>query len=248
VSVTQQTVCEGGRNKCELFGTFSGTSMASPHVAGAAALVMGLGVSDPDSVRSVLTRTANAKGDAKLYGAGVLDAGKAVARTHWSRLLERAIALLGLFAMVSLRIRKKGGWVRVGPGALVGALLGGLGLVPLLPLLGIAPHLGELRGAFELLMRPLGEWDLLYGANLHRWLILASALPALLGYGVFFGVRRLRPVLGGFALGAAALLMQIALMGDVAFPLGTFLLRAFVAINVLVLVWLARAALDSRPV
>jgi serine protease len=38
VGITQQTVCDGGKNKCEVFGVFNGTSMASPHVAGAAAM------------------------------------------------------------------------------------------------------------------------------------------------------------------------------------------------------------------
>ncbi len=247
VSVTQQTICEGGRNKCELFGTFNGTSMASPHAAGAAALVIGMGVSNPDAVRAIIAKTATGKDDTKLYGAGVLDAGKAVAHAHWSRLIERAFALVGLFAIVALRIRKKGGWVSMGPGAVIGALLGGVGLVPFLPLLGIAPQLGELRTIAELLMRPFGEWDLLFGANVHRWLLLASAAPALLGYALFFGVRSFRPLLGGFALGSAALLTQIALMGDVAFPMGTFVMRVLVVVNVFVLLWLARSGLDRRP-
>ena len=96
-------------------------------------------------------------------------------------------------------------------------------------------------------MRPFGEWDLSVGHSLHRWLLLASAAPALLGYAVFFGVRSLRPVLGGFAVGAAALLAQTALMADVAFPMGTFLLRVFAVANIAVLLWLARLGLDRKP-
>ena len=55
VAVTQQTVCDGGKNKCELFGTFSGTSMASPHVAKAPRRCSSRWASRiPDAVRRAL--------------------------------------------------------------------------------------------------------------------------------------------------------------------------------------------------
>ncbi len=60
---------------------FQGTSMASPHVAAAAALVMAQGIKDPVKVRKALTESA-AKvtgGDLKKYGAGILNVDKATA-------------------------------------------------------------------------------------------------------------------------------------------------------------------------
>ncbi len=75
VAVTQQTICDGGKNHCEVFSTYNGTSMASPHVAGAAALLIAEGVTDPGAVRAALAAGARPKDDASLYGAGILDVG-----------------------------------------------------------------------------------------------------------------------------------------------------------------------------
>jgi len=54
-----------------------GTSMASPHVAGVAALLVANGVTQPDTVREALQKTAEDKGAAgwdPLYGWGIVDA------------------------------------------------------------------------------------------------------------------------------------------------------------------------------
>jgi serine protease len=63
-----------------VFASFEGTSMAAPHVAGAAALVKAMGVENPDEVLSVLKESARAATSDPLnhYGAGQLDAGAAV--------------------------------------------------------------------------------------------------------------------------------------------------------------------------
>ena len=59
-------------------------------------------------------------------------------------------------------------------------------------------------------------------------------------------MKRLRPTIGGFALGAAALLTQIAITADVAAPFGTLALRGWVVVNALVCMWLARMSLDAK--
>ena len=253
VAVTQQTVCNGGRDKCEVFGTFNGTSMASPHVAGVAAMVEALGVTDGVSVRRTLESTARhpdgsgSAADEDLFGSGILDAAAAASHVYWTHFTLRGIALLGLAWGVARRIRKRGGTVTRSPGAVLGALAASVGLFPLSPLLGLTFHAGSAAPFVELVARPLGEWDLtLVGAGLHRWLLLASALPALLLAVLGFASRRVRPLIGGIALGTAALLVQMAWAGDVAFVGGALLLRIWTVTNALACLWLARTALEAR--
>jgi serine protease len=246
VAVTQQTICNGGKDKCEIFGTFNGTSMASPHVAGAAAMIEGLGVTDGVAVREALTSTARPKDNAKLYGAGILDVGAAAAHVFWSHLIVRVIALAGLAFLVVRRIRKRGGKVARTTGAIVGALAAGVGLLPFVPLLGLTARAGSMRTFLELAARPIGEWDLvLGGVGVHRWLLLASAGPAVVLAMVGFASRRARPLIGGIALGTAALLAQLAWSGDAAFVAGPLLGRAWAIGNALVCLWLARISLQS---
>ncbi len=63
------------------YGTLSGTSMASPHVAGTAALVFALGITDKEEVRQILTSAAEDLGSLgrdNNYGFGLVDATAAV--------------------------------------------------------------------------------------------------------------------------------------------------------------------------
>ncbi|MEM8777990.1 MAG: S8 family peptidase [Cyanobacteria bacterium P01_G01_bin.49] len=63
-----------------VFAGFQGTSMAAPHVAGVAALIKASGVSKPDEVLAVLTKSSRKVQEDPFnhYGAGQLDAGEAV--------------------------------------------------------------------------------------------------------------------------------------------------------------------------
>ncbi len=220
--------------------------MAAPHVAGAAAILVGQGVTDPDAVLAALQSTAAPKEDKNLFGAGILESGKAAARTHWMHVAVRLAALAALALLVIRRIKQKGGTVEKGSSKYVGALFAGVGLLPFLPALGVPARLGPMRWIAELAMKPFGEWDLLLAPGLHKWLILASAAPVFLLTTLFFNHKRLRSFVGGVALGTAALSTQIALSGESFFAFGAFAQGLFCALNVALCLWIARMSLDAR--
>jgi len=131
--VLQNTIVIGDPTKDGYFA-FMGTSMASPHVAGVAALVVGEGITDPDAVEKILKDTArkptNQTYSAEHYGAGIMDAPAAIKRARakladantsgdgWSLGLGLVMA-----AAVAAGTRRRGiklGWTYLG-GVLVGA-------------------------------------------------------------------------------------------------------------------------------
>jgi hypothetical protein len=209
-------------------------------------MVEALGTTSGPAVARALTSTARAKEDKNLYGAGILDARAAAARVFWGHVVLRGMALAGLAWLLARQIRRRGGKVARTPGALLGALVASVGLFPIATVLGLAAHAGKLRTLVELAIRPIGEWDIVWsGVGMHRWLLLASALPAFALAALGFGRSRFRPFIGGVALGTAALLAQMAWSGDVAFVGGTFLARFWEIANVAVCMWLARTSLKQ---
>ncbi len=76
--IVQETI--NPKTNESVFAGFQGTSMASPHVAGVAALIKASGVTNPDDIETVLQQSSRTVEDDPLnhFGAGQLDAGAAV--------------------------------------------------------------------------------------------------------------------------------------------------------------------------
>jgi serine protease len=208
--VLQATINPARRSENGYFA-FMGTSMASPHAAGVAALIMGAGITKPDAVEAILMQTARKpKGLEQVsgrvndhYGAGIIDAGAALKKARVGRDasalgLGGAIAVAGLGALK--RRRRLGG---LGLGFIGALVAGGLG----------APELLGWLGAFG---NPL----------------FFSAGLAVLAAGLFYGVAKLRPAVAGLAFGLAGALLfgAIAYVADVRF-VPDFLDRAWLFAN-----------------
>jgi serine protease len=244
VNILQQTICNRGRDRCEQFAAWSGTSMAAPHVAGAAALLVSVGVSDPDAVERVLrasaSRPENGSTDKELYGAGVLDAAAAVRHAVDRSALFRGLALALLATITYARVRARGGRM-VNPlawGPIAFVLGVGLWFLP--------TTIATTSPALDLASRPLGDWSQLIGAGVHRWLPFANAAIPLALLGLGFSRPALRAPIGGAALGTAAYLLGTLATGFHRGPFGSFAALVWFATNVLICLWIARIALDRE--
>ena len=192
--VLQNTIMIGKPDRNDYL-LFMGTSMASPHVAGVAALVIQNGVTRPDAVERMLKSTANhpqGKSWDPHYGAGIVDASAALSRKRVTYSLL-SIGLSGLLGLMLLGRLRGSGLTPIRPGlaAATGMLVGASGLF-FLPALG-------------LLSTGLPAWDVaLFGAAtpLGHSVLLPAALTVLL-----WSVPRLRGLLFGLALGVAGHLL-----------------------------------------
>ena len=203
--VFQNTLVGGDPTRFDYLA-WQGTSMAAPHVAGVAALVRATGVTDPAAIERILLESAQSAGPAELYGAGIVRADQALARSTEHRGETRSAWALGLSALVlgTLARRRRLGlshaWTAV---ALAFVFAGGLAWLPLPAMLG--------AGVLESLSDGV--------AGVSAWgttgIVLLASLP-LAGILIFQQRRNWHVVLVALALAASAGLVVEALDPTVA--------------------------------
>lgn len=250
--VLQETLKDGRTDKHD-FALFMGTSMAAPHVAAGAALVISQGITHPDKVERILVKTADASESdrydnpdeyAQRYGAGIFQADSAVQRANveqgsWrlsTGILFAFLALLGVRRRDVLGIKPN-----VTPLFALGVITASSGFFVLPLLFGGSSNM-LLATAVDVLGRPIAELDsVLLGFGWHQNPLMASALIPLGAVALLGGTRRLKMLAAGLALGMAGFLAAetVLLTSDV---------RWIPGMNVLDRIWLAGHAVLSAGI
>ena len=226
--VLQNTIVPGNTSTTDYLW-FMGTSMATPHVAGVAALIVGAGVTQPDAVETILlgsARTAKGHESDKTgssskesdphYGAGIVDADAALKSLRGRRGLSElgfgtGLALLGLGLLGG---RNRG--ARIGSSTLgttgsvagfaLALLFGSAGLFPSFPFFGSATMGDGVVGTGL-----LSGVDSYLPAALRGNALVWSALIPVAITGLLYGFRRLHGALAGIAFGTSGVLLFTAL-------------------------------------
>lgn len=177
--ILQNVIVGGQPQRKDVYDYYQGTSMAAPHVAAAVALLVSVGMTNPDAIEHTLMETAKNPGDADRtddFGAGIVQVDKAVAHAD-SGHLGGPLHLLGGVLLCFLA----GAWPRKG---LITSIPAGIALG--LGLVCGSSGLWFLDGTFvdqvpvlgTLLTEPAPMWDVMaVGTVAHGSLLWWSCIP-----------------------------------------------------------------------
>jgi serine protease len=211
--VLQNTIVLGDPSESDYL-LFNGTSMASPHVAGVAALLVAEGVTNPEAVETILERTARSEGrNVEQFGAGIIDAAAALQYTQLRLGAIRLALALAWMALIISWLRRKDQLDQLSLlGLGVGTIVGSSGLF-FLPVLA-GPALPE--AVMLMLSRPFMAWDLaLLGPAGHAHPLFHSALIPLALVLLGLGLKPLRGLIAGLSFGGGVYLAVCALWATV---------------------------------
>jgi serine protease len=192
---------KGGHHYAE----YQGTSMATPHVAGAAAILLSTGM-EPDAVERALLDSARGPGawDPK-FGYGQLDLGAALGQVI-DRHASIRFGLAATLALLVLQLAGISNTFRFISAVTAGTMAGGLFFLAWLPL----PQ----GWIVDLLSRGVLLWPAVLGGstwvNFPLW--LSAGLPMLAAF-TFGAFRKTRPLALGVACGIGAHLIHGAATG-----------------------------------
>ena len=170
--VLQETLAHGDITRHD-FSLYMGTSMASPHAAGVAALLYSRGVTRPDRIEAVLENSASREVpqfDRQRYGAGIMDASRALAEATSSQTVPSALWGLVIAGVVAAGARRRrelsrsATWM-AGAGMTVGAF--GLSWMSTLPM-GLSTC--SISSA-------IAAWRPMFAFGIHSAIVMSALVP-----------------------------------------------------------------------
>ena len=247
-----------------VYEPLQGTSMAAPHVAAVAALLISAGAKTPDEVEQALYAGAHAVGGeawSEEYGHGLLDAERSLKslkgaleaeaapvtprqeapaplETNWGPLFLGSGMLAAV--LLTLRRRARPGFLNVlfQPGFLVPFVLSTVGII----------FLSRWLGNLSDYAIPIPDWQkIIWGrGRLANPLFYSALLPAGVSL-IAIKVKSMRPVVAGLAFGFAGFLGYAVISGapGLSWLPFTFLARPWLILNTGVALLIARAMLQK---